>query len=80
MDKSKRLPDAPENSCLDDGSIAAESVRSDFSELVALFDRHLDALAGHDSEALKSIFEARLAAERGLRLSHELIALMRAAK
>ena len=77
MDKYKRPFDVSEISYADDASIAAESVRSDFSELVALFDRHLEALADGDSRARKHISEARAAAERGLALSHDLIALMR---
>lgn len=76
MEKYKRPFDASGASCPDDASIAAQSVRSDFSELVALFDRHLDALADGDSRARKQISKARAAAERGLKLSHELIALM----
>ena len=79
MDKYKGSFEASETSYPDNSSIAVESVRSDFSELVALFDRHLDALADGDSEARKHISEARAAAERGLKLSHELIALMRTA-
>jgi hypothetical protein len=80
MDKYKRPVDASGTSYPDDASIAAESVRNDFSELVALFDRHLDALADGDNRARKQISEARAAAERGLKLSHELIVLMRTAK
>jgi len=79
MDKYKRQLDASEISYADDASITAESVRSDFSELVALFDRHLDALSDGDSRARKHISQARAAAERGLKLSDDLIALMRTA-
>ena len=79
MDKYKRPLDASEASCPDDASIAAQSVRNDFNELVALFDRHLDALPDSDTEARKYILEARTAAQRGLKLSHELLALMRTA-
>lgn len=79
MDKYKRPFDAPGTSYPDDASTAAESVRDDFSELVALFDRHFDAFADGDSRARKHISEARAAAERGLKLSHELIALIRTA-
>ena len=76
MDKYKRRFDASETSYPDDASIAAESVRRDFGELVVLFDRHLEALADGDKQARKQITEAREAAERGLKLSNELIALM----
>jgi hypothetical protein len=79
MDKCKDPADPSQDRHSGDVSIAAESVRSDFGELVALFNRHLDALSHHDSEARRHIAEARAAAERGLRLSNELVALMKTA-
>lgn len=77
MDTSKHPTASPEGSRPADASFAAESVRSDFSGLIEIFDRHLDTLADGDSRARRHIFEARAAAERGLRLSYELIALMK---
>ena len=76
MDNSKR----PSGGWIqDDAPLAAQSVQSDFRALIEIFDSHLAALADGDVQARIHIAEARAAAERGLRLSKELIALMRMA-
>lgn len=65
---------------LGDAFFAAESVRRDFSELVALFQWHLDALGPgtENGQARTHISEAKAAAERGLKLSNELVESMKA--
>ena len=63
---------------LDGAPQTAESLQNDFSGLIAIFDRHLAALSPEDSQARKHITQAKAAAERGLRLSRELIDLVKA--
>lgn len=55
----------------------ANSVRNDFSELIAIFDRRLASLADPDDVERSRILEARAVAERGLQLSQELIERLR---
>ena len=57
--------------------MAAESVRSDFSQLVSMLDQQLTNLAGTDERARAHILEAKAAAQRGLVLSVQLIDLLR---
>jgi uncharacterized Rossmann fold enzyme len=52
----------------------AEAMRRDFIELIAIFDRELASAPATGA----AIAEARSAAERGLRLSGELLELLRA--
>jgi hypothetical protein len=61
----------------DVASGGAESVRRDFGKLIELFSGHLDALAEGDGDTRRHLSEAKAAAERGLKLSDELILLMR---
>jgi len=59
-----------------DAASVAQSLRADFMALIAIFDRR--AMNGADGEnALPNITDVRAAAERGLRLSEELIELLR---
>ena len=55
----------------------ANSVRNDFGELIAIFDRRLASLADADNVERSCILEARAVAERGLKLSQELIERLR---
>jgi hypothetical protein len=56
---------------------AAEALRSDFDELVAIFDCQLSRLTPAESIMRSHVSEAKGAAERGRRLSHELSVLLR---
>jgi hypothetical protein len=56
-----------------DVASAADSVRSDFAHLVALFEQQLEAIRAGDSAMVAVISEAKEAAERGLRLSCALL-------
>jgi len=56
----------------------AQSVRRDFSDLVVIFDRQLGRLTDADREARSHMVRAKAAAERGLRLSQDLIEALRA--
>ena len=59
-----------------DAASVAQSLREDFIALIAIFDgRRMNAV--QCDEALPNIDDARLAAERGLKLSEKLIALLR---
>jgi hypothetical protein len=73
MDKlSRRSPRVKERE--DVGALsAAEAVHRDFAELVMLFDRQLASLPASDNQARLHVTKAKAAAERGLRLSKELL-------
>jgi hypothetical protein len=45
----------------------------DFTDLIAIFDRQVSSLPAYDSRARAHVARARAAAERGLRLSQDLI-------
>ena len=66
---------SPERTNGDRAVLVAESVRKDFLGLIAIIDRELQ----NGSRMSAGIAEARTAAERGLRLSEELVALLRRA-
>jgi hypothetical protein len=75
MDKYRQLSGIPEDRSSDDPSVTADLLRSDFSGLIEIFDRHLMRVPAGDGQARLHIVQAKAAAERGLRLSHQLIAL-----
>lgn len=57
-----------------DGSAAvARSVERDFNELIAIFEGQLAKLDGSENVTRRHIAAAKAAAERGLKLSKELI-------
>jgi hypothetical protein len=56
----------------------ANAVRNDFGELIAIFDQRLASLADSENVERSHILEARTVAERGLKLSEELIERLRA--
>lgn len=75
MDKYRPLSGRSEDWSPDDPSVTANSLRSDFSGLIEIFERHLKKVPAGDGQARLHIAQAKAAAERGLRLSHQLIAL-----
>ena len=56
---------------------AAKAVRRDFADLVTTFDRQLAGLQSGEGAARAHFAKAKAAAERGLRLSLELIETLR---
>jgi hypothetical protein len=60
-----------------DSAAIAESVNRDFGELVAIFSRHLEVGEYANGQDRSAILEARAAAEHGLRLSRQLLELLR---
>jgi hypothetical protein len=60
-----------------DDTQLAHSVCRDLSELVALFDRQLGSLPVAACETRSHLAKAKAAAERGLRLSRDLIQALR---
>jgi hypothetical protein len=80
MDEYKRLNDSSDEWYQDDAAVAAQSVLTDFSELVAMLDRQLASLADADALARSHVVEARAAAERGLKLSKQLVGLLAASE
>ena len=56
--------------------VVAESMRQDFLGLIAIVDRELAS----EAKSIAGITEARKAAERGLKLSEELVELLRRAQ
>ena len=77
MEKHTRLADVSGRRAPGDAFFAAESVKRDFTELVALFDWRLDTLEGEDRPARTLILSARAAAQRGLKLTSELVESIR---
>ena len=54
----------------------AQSVSRDFADLIAVFERELRNLPDSDDPARWHLAKAKSAAERGLKLSQDLIAAM----
>ena len=81
MDEVRRLFSRSDEFGEGDGSaeLAAQSIRTDFKDLIAMLDQQAETLAGRDERALSHILEAKAAARRGLVLSMQLIELLRAA-
>ena len=77
MDKFRRNFDPQYTSEHDDPAWAAESVRTDFSELLSMLDEQLANLSGDDDRARSHLLEAKAAAQRGLLLSTQLVELLR---
>lgn len=75
MDNYRSLSGLSGDWSSDDPSDTANSLRSDFSGLIEIFERHLKNVPSGDSQARLHIAQAKAAAERGLQLSHQLIAL-----
>ena len=61
----------------EDTALAAQSVCKDFRKLIQVFDQRLDQLSDATRRERSHIVEARAAAERGLRLSQQLIGMLR---
>lgn len=61
----------------EDAASLAQSVHQDFVGLLAIFDRQLTSEVGPPGKNRSRIAGARAAAERGLRLTEELVQLLR---
>jgi hypothetical protein len=72
-----RRPAKTEALAQDDAASIAQSLRNDFIALIAVFDRQRVSGSEHLEEARANISIARAAAERGLRLSEQLVELLR---
>jgi hypothetical protein len=75
MDKYSQLSRISADWSSEEPSATADSLQSDFTDLIEIFDRHLKRVPAGDGQARLHIAKARAAAERGLRLSHQIIAL-----
>ena len=60
-----------------DASSVAESVQDGFNGLIAILAGHLQSACDGDAEARLAITKAKVAAERGLKLSRQLIEQLR---
>jgi hypothetical protein len=58
---------------------AAESVRTDFGQLLSMLNQHLASVADTEKLTQSHLLEAKAAAERGLALSMQLVEILRAA-
>jgi hypothetical protein len=76
MDRAKLQLDELESDPRDSASVA-ETVNRDFGELVAIFSRHLEVAQYADCKDRSAVMDARAAAEHGLRLSRQLVDLLR---
>jgi hypothetical protein len=76
MDEYRRFTDVSETDPQADPTSTAQSVRTDFTSLLDIFDRQLEQLT--DAESRSHLLQARAAAARGLELSESLLDLMRA--
>ena len=76
MDNYRRFTDLSETDPQADPTFTAQSVRTDFTSLLDIFDRQLEQLT--DAESRSHLLQAKAAAERGLELSELLLDLMRA--
>jgi len=77
MNRFKRQSGVADDWLSDEAPATVESLRSDFRGLIEIFDRHLAALPPDDQQAREHIMQAKAAAERGLRLSRELLDVVR---
>lgn len=77
MDKLDRSSIASADVQIEGAEQVAMSVERDFGELVAIFSRQLASVPDDDCATRRHIKAARSAAERGLRLSRELIETLR---
>jgi hypothetical protein len=75
--KYKDLASASGEWVQEDPSAIAQAVEQDFSALIAIFNDHLDGDKGLGVDTKSALSDARAAAERGLKLSHRLIDLLR---
>lgn len=60
-----------------DAASLAQSLQEDFAGLIAIFDRQLKSGSLPAGKKRSKITDARAAAERGVRLSEELVELLR---
>jgi hypothetical protein len=79
MERRTRWADAFEDSPPGDVARVAETVRDDFDALCAILDRHMKVAPGADNRTRSQIADAKLAAQRGVELSKQLLEKLRAA-
>jgi hypothetical protein len=79
MEKQTRGADPFGDSVERDVAQVAETVRNDFDALCAILDRHLRFAPGADTRTRSQIADAKLAAQRGVELSKQLVERLRAA-
>ena len=56
---------------------AADSIKADFSDLILILERQLASLPADETQARQHLAQAKAAAERGLRVSHELTSIVK---
>ena len=78
MDKYTQFVDRSECAPDQDAAFVAESIQADFQDLVGIFDHQLAGLSETEGPMRSHLAKAKLAAERGLELSHRLIEILRA--
>ena len=79
MERQIREADSFEDSVSGDVAQVAETVRNDFDALCAILDRHLRFAPAADNQTRSQIADAKLAAQRGVELSRQLVERLRAA-
>jgi len=77
MDKYSDLAHETVRSGPYEAASVTESVQQDFRGLIAIFNRHLAEAPQVVGEARSTIAQAKAAAERGLKLSQQLLDLLR---
>ena len=73
MQERRRSTVGRANCSRTDAIQVAQSMRRDFADLVAAFDQQLSALTDADSLARSHVLKGKAAAERGVKLSRNLI-------
>jgi len=77
MDKHEGVASARAEWVEDNAASVAESVEKDFSGLIEIFGSQLAGSADVEDRARSALSEAKAAAERGLKLSRQLIELLK---
>jgi len=78
MDKDNLEAAQSERLDFADRASVAETVQADFAALVGILELRLAALGEADSRVKRHVSDAKAAAERGVELSAQLLAAMRA--
>lgn len=78
MDKDNLEAAQSERLDFADRASVAETVQADFAALVGILEQRLAALGEADSRVKRHVSDAKAAAERGVELSAQLLAAMRA--
>jgi len=77
MERQTRGVESLEDSEKGDVAQVAKTVRDDFDALYAILDRHLRFAPGADNRTRSQIADAKLAAQRGVELSKQLVERLR---